>query len=273
MAEGEYNHPFTPYETWHHKPYPTHWRNLVPATYYVTHALAPLMFFTGAFPKRVTAIPVYAPYSPEEGLNGIYHHDRAAMITTLNNDDSVFRFSGWSQFGAEGNHYRVCGTKGQIENITGMGSKVLLRYNKWQKPEGMEDVNFYDPVLNDKDEELIRQAGHDGGDFISVREFIRCIQENRKPVFNEYFATTCASVAILGHRSQMENGVPYDIPDFHLEADRHKYENDTLTPFYSSDGSTPTVRSSSRPVQIDQEKINNYENVRREYSVRYDTYE
>ena len=62
-----------------------------------------------------------------------------------------------------------------------------------------------------------------------------------------YFATTMASVAILGHRSILYGGVPYDIPDFHKEADRVKYENDYITPFYGSDGSEPTIRSTNHP--------------------------
>ena len=44
-----------------------------------------------------------------------------------------------------------------------------------------------------------------------------------------------SSVAILAHRSALEGGKPYDIPDFTKEEDRKLYENDTLSPFYSDD--------------------------------------
>ncbi|MBQ2826562.1 MAG: hypothetical protein IJF13_05010, partial [Clostridia bacterium] len=37
----------------------------------------------------------------------------------------------------------------------------------------------------------------------------------------------------------------YDIPDFHLEEDRAKWENDRLSPFYGSDGSAPTLPACS----------------------------
>ena len=50
-----------------------------------------------------------------------------------------------------------------------------------------------------------------------------------------------SSVAILSHRSVLEGGMPYDIPDFHDEAQRVKYENDYLTPFLGTDGSAPTL--------------------------------
>ena len=55
-----------------------------------------------------------------------------------------------------------------------------------------------------------------------------------------------ASVAILAHRSILEGGVPYDIPDFHKDEDLVKYENDNLTPFWSGD-QAPTLPCCSHP--------------------------
>ena len=56
-----------------------------------------------------------------------------------------------------------------------------------------------------------------------------------------------ASVAILGHRSVMNGGIPYDIPDFRNEECRKEYENDRHTPFFSSDGSKPDIPCCSKP--------------------------
>ena len=232
MAEGEYNHPMDfhdPDTVLRLRPYPDHWRNYLPRTYYVTHSLAPLMYITGSCPVRVTAMPVYAPMDEFKYFGGMVG-DRAAMITCLNDDDSVYRFTGGAAFGGHGNSYRICGTKGQMENLRGMDGKVMLRYNDWEIPEGMEEVNFYQPQWPEEERELIEASGHGGGDFFVFREFFSCIRENRKPEFDEYFATTCASVAILAHRSLMEKGVPYDIPDFRKEEDRVKWENDHLCP-------------------------------------------
>jgi hypothetical protein len=122
----------------------------------------------------------------------------------------------------------------------------MLRYNEWNIPEGMEETNFYMPEWNDPQENLIEKSGHGGGDFIVVRDFLNCIRENKRPEFDEYFATNMASVAILAHRSILEGGKPYDIPDFRLEEDRKKYENDRETPFYGSDGSEPTIPCASK---------------------------
>ena len=240
FAEGEYNHPLNPcneQEIKQLRPYAKHWRNFLPRTYYVTHSLAPLMYITGSKPVRVTAMPVFDPYV-REGLMGLGVGDRAAIITCLNDDDSVFRVTGCAGFGAHENSYRICGEKGQIENVRGE-DKVLLRYDRWNVPAGGVTSCTYMPEWNDKDRNLIKKAGHGGGDFFVIREFLNCIRENRKPMFDVHFATTMASVGILGHRSLLEKGVPYDIPDFHKEEDRVKYENDHISPFWGKVAVSP----------------------------------
>lgn len=262
-AEGEYNHPVDSYDNKALKsirPYAKHWRNYLPRTYYITHSLAPLMYITGATPRRVTAMPVYAPFE-SDSFSGIAVADRAAIITCLNDDDSVYRVTGCAAFGAHENSYRICGTRGQVENVRGE-DKVLLRYNKWETPEGLMPHTSYIPQWNDPDEALIKTAGHGGGDFLVIREFFTCIREGKKPLFDVHFATTMSSVGILAHRSMLEKGVPYDIPDFHLEADRVKYENDTLTPFWGDDGSEPTLPCCSNPdFKPSEERMAEYDRV------------
>ena len=248
-AEGEYNHPIDPFDNKEIKglrPYREHWRNCLPRSYYITHSLAPLMHITGATPIRVTAMPCYVPF-PKDSLLNCNVNDRAAIITCLNDDDSVFRVTGCATFGGHGNFYRICGELGQIENRKCDGGRVTLHYNEWDKPEGQDAVQTYLPSWNDPDEELISKATHGGGDFLVIREFFDSIREGRQPAFDVYFATTMASVAILSNRSLLERGVTYDIPDFRREEYRKKYENDTLSPFYGTDGSKPTIECCSHP--------------------------
>ena len=248
-AEGEYNHPLDPNDDDYAIelcPTSKHWRYNLPRTYYITHSLAPLMYITGARPTRVTAMPVFDPIRLD--YNGISRGvpERAAIITTLNDDASVYRVTGCAAFGAHENSYRICCEEGQMENLRDGTGRVLLNYNAWSVPEDIPSArSCYTPQLKDKDAALAKKAGHGGGDFYVIREFLNCIREGRQPEFDVYFATTMASVAILGHRSMLENGVPYDIPDFRKEEDRALYENDTLTPFYGTDGSKPTIAASA----------------------------
>ncbi len=236
FAEGEYNHPVDPYnDTDYRREYnyfPGHWRNLIPKTYYITHSLGPVMKCTGATPKRVAAFTVYAPV-PDDAPSASYCGDKVAIITTQNDDGSVFRVTGTAGFGAHDNSYRICGTKGQIENVRGMGEKIMLRFNEWDIPEGMKEINFYEPAWNDPDESFMGKSGHGGGDYLTAKIFVNCIKEGKQPPFpyDVYAGVTMSSVGILAHRSMMEGGKPYDIPDFRKEEDCKKYEDDYLSPF------------------------------------------
>ncbi|MBQ7826803.1 MAG: Gfo/Idh/MocA family oxidoreductase [Clostridia bacterium] len=260
-CEGEYNHPIDFNDTVTHKwlrPYPEHWRNFLPRTYYITHALAPLMYITGAFPKRVTALPVFAPLD-EFDYCGSSVGDRAAIITTLNDDDSVFRVTGCAAFGGHESSYRICGTKGQMENLRDGSDKLSVYYNDWEIPEGEEERQVYVPDFPEDVRMLAEKAGHGGGDFFVIREFFNAIRQGKQPEFDVYFATAMASTAILAHRSLMEFGVPYDIPDFRNENDRARYENDTATPFLGPNGSAPTIPCCSHPdYKPDPEKYKRY---------------
>ena len=247
-AEGEYNHPIDWYDTntvLSVRPYEKHWRNFLPRSYYITHSLAPIMSATGVFPKRVTAMPVYDPL-PADCPTASHVADVAAIVSILNNDGSVFRVTGCAAFGAHGNSYRLCCEKGQIENVRGT-DKVMLRYNGWQIPEGREEINFYTPDLQDEDAEQIKNAGHGGGDFLVIKAFFESIRERKPHQFDVYFATALASVAILAHRSIMEGSAPFDVPDFRKKEDRDKFRDDTLSPFWLSDGTPPSYPCCSEP--------------------------
>ena len=249
-AEGEYNHPVSPEDYEFMKRYtylPEHWRNYIPRTYYITHSLGPIMSATGATPRRVTAFTAFAPLEgdfPTANRVG----DRTAIIMTQNDDGSIFRITGCAAFGAHHNAYRVCGTEGQIENLRGTG-KIMLRYNGWSIPDGMEEINLYEPQWNDKDTDLIKQSGHGGSDYLTARMFVDCIRENKQPEhpFNVHSAVAMSSTAIMAHRSVLAGGQPFDIPDFRLESERLAWENDHSTPFIGTDGSQPNIACSSHP--------------------------
>ena len=83
-------------------------------------------------------------------------------------DGCILRVTGCGGYGGHHNAYRICGTDGQIENLRGMYPKMMLRYDSWNIPAGMQEVNCYDPKWNDPDEELIETSGHGGGDYVST---------------------------------------------------------------------------------------------------------
>ena len=250
-AEGEYNHPVAGDDIAFLKEYnyyPEHWRNYIPRTYYITHSLGPCMRITGATPKKVTAFSIFVPNSGAEIPTACRVGDAASIITTQNDDGTVFRITGCAKFGAHHHTYRVCGTKGQAENLRGMGTKVMLRYNKWDTPEGAQTETLYEPSWNDPEEKFINRGGHGGGDYITSRTFVESIRAGKQPPhpYDIHSAVTMSSVAILAHRSVLDGGKPYDIPDFHTEEARKQYENDRLCPLWLGE-TPPNIPSCSHP--------------------------
>ncbi len=237
-AEGEYNHPVDPGDAnfvQQYKYFSEHWRYSLPGTYYITHSLGPIMWATGATPRRVTAFNTI-PNASQIG------HGGSSIIMTQNDDGSVFRVTGCASFGGHHNAYRICGENGQVENLRGMGHQMMLRYNPWSKPDGIEETRVYEPSWNDPDEERILQSRHGGGDYLTARMFVECIKAGQQPghPFDLKSAIAMSSCAILGYRSAMNSGMPYDIPDFDNEADRERYRHDRYSPFVNTDGLTQT---------------------------------
>lgn len=249
-AEGEYNHPGDPNNLEVKKLYTYfdgHWRNHLPRTYYITHSLGPIMRATGATPKRVSAFACYAPPSSDVPTAS-FVGDCAAIVMTQNDDGSVFKVTGCANFGGgEANTYRVCGINGSAENFRNGSAQICVRYNPWSVPEGDIRSKEYQPSWDDPDEEILIKSGHGGADYLTARYFLECIEKNVQPEhpFDVYSATVMSSVAILAHRSVLNGGQSYAIPDFRSEEDRALYENDRETPFYTLDGGKPTIASCS----------------------------
>ena len=254
FAEGEYNHPGkgTSVETVKAL-YDSekHWRCYLPKTYYITHSLGPIMMATGSKPIKVSAMPIrfetVAPPENDNVISNSYVNDRTCIIMTQNDDGSVYRVVGNSSFGAHGNTYRIAGTRGQIENLRGTNGQISLNFNDWHIPEGYEEHNLYYPKENELLGALAEKTGHDGGDFYMFRDFFDCINSGRNPFFDVYTSTLMSAVGILAHRSVLDGGKPYDVPDFRRDEDRVLWENDRLSPFYSYGTNEPTIQCASDP--------------------------
>jgi predicted dehydrogenase len=250
-AEGIYCHPMSKEEQNNLAPGEHHWRNWTPRTYYTTHALAPLMQMTDAMPTKVTAL---ASFHPETAKGtALQTGDASATILCQTDKNAVFRVIGWSVFAPHGNYYRLCCTKGGIETNRSE-DKMILSYNPWTIPEGMDEVTEYDyDWVNPELGEFAEHAGHGGADFFVMYHFIKDLENGREPYWNVYRATATASVAILGWRSVL-NGITYDIPDFRNEEDRKKYERDNISPYPDENGKV-NIPCSSMPYSPSEEDL------------------
>ena len=86
-ADGEYNHPMSIEDALRISPGLKHWRNNLPATYYCTHALAPLMCITDTMPVSVNALSIPWPRPPRQAVR---QRDPGSVILCQMNGGALF---------------------------------------------------------------------------------------------------------------------------------------------------------------------------------------
>ncbi|HQL64666.1 MAG TPA: Gfo/Idh/MocA family oxidoreductase, partial [bacterium] len=224
-AEGEYNHPMSPDSKCRLSPGQNHWRNWLPPTYYCTHALAPLVYITENMPVKINGLSIACPSVNRKTAK---RADPGFVMLCRMDNGAVFRLFGLVLPG-HSNWYRIHGEKGAMEITRGPGyfgpGLVRVWHEEWDKTKSQPLEMTYVPQWPAK-AELAARAGHGGGDFWVNWYFSQAIKTGEQPFFNVYRGVTISSVGILGWKSALEDGKPYNIPDFKKEEERKKYEND-----------------------------------------------
>lgn len=117
-------------------------------------------------------------------------------------------------------YYTLQGTKGCYEAPRGLGDehKIYLKAEgdhsdsaEWRP---LSDFNEYLPERYRIATEEQRNAGHYGGDFFIVQDFIDAIRNGSKPPIDVYDACEWTAVALLSELSIANGGRPVDMPDF-----------------------------------------------------------
>jgi predicted dehydrogenase len=229
-AEGEYNHPIEPRTLNQLSPGLNHWRNWLPSTYYCTHALAPLMYITDTMPTMVNGLSITAP-EVTDSLPRV--NDPGSVILCRMDNGAVFRLFGlWLP--GHSNWYRVHGVHGAMEITRGPGyfgpGQVRVWHDEWDCPPGTPVERTYLPDWPEHGD-LADRAGHGGGDFWTNFEFANAIRSGRQPFLDVYRGVTMSSVGILAWKSALQDGAPFDMPNFRDEASRQAYEDDHWSPF------------------------------------------
>jgi len=192
------------------------WRSWIHFHYYNTHSLGPAMIIGAARPTRVVSLPGsqrLAGYlmNSAKGMGGVspslISFDNGALMRNLmgatTNDSHIQRF--W-------------GTLGSAEFVDGqMRFRLGGSGHSPKLPVEMSWPEFG---------ELASVTGHGGGDFWVLYFFARQIRTGEPAPFDIYDAADCTIPGIQAYRSSIENGQPYDVPDFRNEKERNKYRND-----------------------------------------------
>ena len=192
------------------------WRSWLNFHYYCTHSLGPVMVITGTRPTRVVALPgkqmlAGYPVATSRGMGGI-----TPSLINMSNGAVVRNLMGATTNDV---HYqRIWGTLGAAE-IARDGLYLRLGAS------GMAP-KFKVKAAWDALGEMAARTGHGGGDFWVLYHFARQILTGEHAPFDLYAACDVTIPGILAYRSSLEDGQPYDVPDFRNPRDRAAWRKD-----------------------------------------------
>jgi len=238
-GEGEYVHPDPAEVKLARSCGANHWRNWIPATYYCTHSIAPVMFITDTRPIKVNSFVVPYDYNDTTQTMHVNRTDTCAVTVCRMDNDAVIK-SLHGGLRGHGNYVRIQGNKGLMENCR-HGDKQRLRIwrEPWEKPDGVPVETVYTPDFPEHHLRATR-TGHGGGDFFTSHHFAEAIRTGEQPYLDVYRGIDMSIVGILAWRSSLNDSAPVEVPDFRDEAVRKQHENDHWSP-------DPTREQADRP--------------------------
>lgn len=228
-GEGEYVHPMNSDEVNRLSPGINHWRNWIPATYYCTHSLGPLMYITDTRPVSVNGHVITYREDDVRSATTVRRSDSASVIICHMDNGAVVKLLHVGLRG-HGVWVRIHGSHGQMENLR-EGDRNMLRLTREQYHEERVDpeVQIYKPDFPVHHDEAM-QAGHGGGDFFTNYFFAEAIRKNEQPYLDVYRGVTMSIIGPLAYRSALDNSNTLEVPDFRDAALRDKYRNDDWNP-------------------------------------------
>lgn len=75
-------------------------------------------------------------------------------------------------------------------------------------------TKYAHPLWTELEGEAVKNGGHDGGDYITMWEFVQAVREKRQPQQDVYDAATWSAIVPLSMESVASGSAPVSFPDF-----------------------------------------------------------
>ncbi|HWL55008.1 MAG TPA: Gfo/Idh/MocA family oxidoreductase [Chthoniobacteraceae bacterium] len=218
-------------------------RNLL-ANSYPTHSLGPVARWLGinrtdflettaSWASRTAAVPHYArrqhPDRPEYGETKFWAHADtvSTQIKTRKGALIDLRVDWCSARPHQMTRYELQGTRASFCWPDGPGKPEPLVWIEGKSPADEYGIaTGWEPLLRYREafeHPLWREfragaatAGHGGGDYFVLREFVGAIREGRPPLIDVVDAVTWSSITPLSQASIAQGSAPVAVPDFTL---------------------------------------------------------
>lgn len=216
FAEGEYIHELkglNEITTWRRR-----WQTGINGNTYPTHSLGPLLQWMG---ERVTAVmcagsghhyvdPRGERYEQEDSIITLCRTSRGGLIK--------LRLDMLSDRPHNLTYYSLQGTDGCYEAARGLGDepKIWLRSRSpdemvWEPLEGLSEEFLSEEWLNPPEEAL--KAGHGGGDYWEINDFVDAIANGTDPPIGIHEAMDMTLPGLASQQSIAEGGVWVAVED------------------------------------------------------------
>jgi predicted dehydrogenase len=223
-GEGEYLHNLQSLVTYNyglHQSGRTSWRKYWQlgkhGAYYPTHSIGPVMQWFGN--DHISTLACYG--SGRHCDQSLRQEDTTVTMCQLASGKLArIRLDAVSPRPHQMTYYSLQGNKGVVESsrIAGQPSQIWLKDEdssideaKWQP------LSTYEHMLPDRYKnasEDQKKAGHGGGDFFIVEDFVRSIVDGTPPPIDVYQACEWTAVALLSELSITNNSRQIDMPKF-----------------------------------------------------------
>lgn len=219
FAEGEYLHDIRDLSVYPNGKYSWRkfWQLGKRGAFYPTHSLGPVMkWFEGDRIKSVSCFGTGWHTSPD-----LRQEDTSLTLCQLESGKLIkIRVDCISKRPHLMNYYSVQGTKGCYEAPRGMGDEHKIWLEDFAKGNGsarwrpLSDFYEYLPERYKAATDEQKSAGHWGGDFFIVQDFVDAVTKGIKPTVDVYEACEWTAVGLLSELSVMNGGKTIEMPDF-----------------------------------------------------------
>ncbi|MGQ9609697.1 MAG: Gfo/Idh/MocA family protein [bacterium] len=216
FGEGEYIHELKELNeitVWRRK-----WQTGRNGCTYPTHSLGPVLQW---FQDRVVSVCCMGSghhYKDPRG-NFYENEDSTTMMCKTSRGGQInIRLDMLSNRPHNLTYYSLQGTKGCYEAPRGFGDDHKIWLTDYHKDLGWHslwefEAEFMPDIWRNPPEEALK-AGHGGGDYFEIREFVDCIINDTKPPVDVYEALDMTVPGLVSEISINRGSIPVPVPDF-----------------------------------------------------------
>ncbi len=215
-GEGAYVHELK--ELHEATPWRRFWQVGLDGNTYPTHSLGPLLQWTRTRVVSVSCIGSGHHYRDSRGEPYAGQDSTTTLCRLANGGMLTLRLDLLSERPSNGTHYALQGTRGAYLSGRHDGEEPLVwLLGRSPDKEAWQTLWDYEDLLPEEWREPppeAESAGHGGGDYFQVRDFVDSVRSGRRPPIDVHDALDFTLPGLVSRESLRRGGAPVAVPDF-----------------------------------------------------------